>query len=62
MPTRTGEGQRGRSDVTLDRTAAQTLGWYLGHRATITIAALVLVVGVITASALAAATAPPAPS
>ena len=62
MPTRTGEGQRGRSDLTLDRTAAQTLAWYLGHRATITIAALLLAAGVITASALAAATAPPTPS
>jgi hypothetical protein len=59
MPVGTGEGGAGRFDVALERTAAQTLAWYLGHRVTVTITALVFAAGVISASALAAATAPP---
>ena len=59
MPVGTGEGGAGRFDVTLERTAAQTLAWYLGHRVTVTITALIFAAGMITASALAAATAPP---
>ncbi len=48
--------------LTLERTTAQTLLWFLGHRVTVGLAAVMLGAGVITASAVAAGSAPPNPS
>jgi hypothetical protein len=39
--------------VTLERTPAQTAGWFLGHRLTVLAAACVVIVWVVTASAMA---------
>jgi hypothetical protein len=44
--------------VVLERTTAQTVLWFLGHRVTIGLTAVVVGAGVITASAVAAGSAP----
>ena len=47
-------------DVALERSAAQTQCWFLGHRVTLAVIAAALATGVITASAIAAGSAPAA--